>query len=144
MSHTTSRGYIGIWMPNHFRANSQGRVLEHLVIAEAALGHPLPDGAEVHHVNEIKSDNRHENLVICEDSDYHKLLHRRARAYRATGNAQSRKCVYCKAWMLPSDPELRITGTSRYPSGRSYHLTCEREALRARRAAGYIAPQRRK
>ena len=136
-----SDGYRHVWMPSHSMANRHGFVMEHVVIAVAALGHPLPDGAEIHHANEIKDDNRPSNLVICQDSAYHNFLHRRTRAYLATGNANSRKCHHCKIWMLPFDPEFRVTGTQQQPGGRSYHLTCEREASRAWRAA---ATQRRK
>jgi hypothetical protein len=49
---------------------------EHVHVAERALGKRLPKRAIVHHVNEIKHDNRPANLVICEDHLYHKLLHR--------------------------------------------------------------------
>ena len=53
---------------------------EHVAVAERALGKPLPLGAEIHHVNEDKSDNRPENLVICPNAKYHALLHMRMRA----------------------------------------------------------------
>jgi hypothetical protein len=68
----------------HTRANSQGQVLAHLVIAEHALGKPLPPSAEVHHVDGNPTNNAHSNLVICEDRLYHKLLHYRQKV-RAHG-----------------------------------------------------------
>lgn len=52
---------------------------EHRMIVEKAMGKPLPDYAIVHHLNEIKSDNRNRNLVVCPSDAYHKLLHRRAK-----------------------------------------------------------------
>ena len=51
--------------------------LEHIHIAEKALGKPLPKGAIVHHVNERKWDNRNKNLVVCPSQEYHLMLHRR-------------------------------------------------------------------
>lgn len=52
---------------------------EHIRVAEAALGKKLPEGAEVHHLNKNKADNRPTNLVVCPDHAYHMLLHKRAR-----------------------------------------------------------------
>lgn len=76
------RGYVKLYLPDHPRANSVGYVYEHIVIAERALGHPLPDGAVVHHFDENKSNNGNGNLVICQDEAYHHLLHARQRAVR--------------------------------------------------------------
>lgn len=59
----------------------KGRLrLEHIVLAEKALGRPLPKGAKVHHMNEVPWDNHtYFNLVICPDQAYHMLLHKRMR-----------------------------------------------------------------
>lgn len=56
-------------------------IAEHVHLAEKALGKKLPKGAEVHHMNNIPWDNHTPfNLVVCQDSEYHKLLHKRAKA----------------------------------------------------------------
>lgn len=90
-------GYVAVYMPSHHRARRSGYVAQHILVAERALGKPLPAGAVVHHVNEIKSDNRNANLVICHDNAYHKLLHFRARIKSAGGDPNTdRICSTCK------------------------------------------------
>ena len=78
-------------------ANPNGK-REHVVVAERALGRPLPASAVVHHVNEVPGDNRPENLIICPDEAYHNLLHKRMRALAACGNANFLKCKVCKQY----------------------------------------------
>lgn len=73
-------------MPEHPRADSEGYVFEHILFAEKAFGGPLPHGTEVHHFNEIKSDNSPGNLVLCHDRAYHFLLHKRMRRLRRFGD----------------------------------------------------------
>lgn len=74
------------------------RKFDHVRIAESALGKPLPAGTVVHHANEIKTDNRNENLVICPNRAYHNLLHARTDAFNATGDANAVRCKYCKQY----------------------------------------------
>lgn len=76
------RGYVRVWNPDHPRAD-KCYVHEHVLVAEAALGKHLPEGAQVHHVNEDRSDNRNRNLVVCQDQSYHQLLHARMRSRAA-------------------------------------------------------------
>lgn len=122
-----SGGYIRMLAHGHPRANVNGCVLEHILVAEAAIGHQLPPDAQVHHVNGVRSDNRPSNLVICENAGYHQLLHYRQRAYRATGNASLLQCYICRQW--GSD------GFKKYHNHGYAHLSCLREYERKRRAA---------
>jgi len=66
----------------HLRADSWGYVDEHILIAEKALGKPLPPKARVHHVDCNERNNEKRNLVICENHSYHQLLHLRTEALR--------------------------------------------------------------
>ena len=97
-----SDGYILTLDPDHARAN-RGYVFAHILVAEAALGKPLPEGAVVHHVNEDPADNRPANLVICENHAYHMLLHQRARALRICGHVNWLRCIFCKRYDDPTN-----------------------------------------
>lgn len=108
----TSQGYVHQIIKGHPRASAKGYVSEHVSVAEAVLGHPLPLGAVVHHVNENKADNRKANLVICESHSYHALLHRRADALRACGHADWRKCRICHVYDDPANLYMSKTGNS--------------------------------
>lgn len=55
-------------------------VYEHRVLAEKALGKPLPKGAVVHHTKAPGDNHGPFKLVICPDQEYHLHLHARARA----------------------------------------------------------------
>lgn len=96
-----SGDYCKLKMHGHPRADRDGNVLEHIVVAELALGKPMPQGAHVHHVDGNGHNNANANLVICQDAAYHKLLHTRARVVRAGGNPNIEKvCSTCKRLVL--------------------------------------------
>lgn len=101
---------------------------EHELVVYRAMGRPLPKGAEIHHVNEDKWDNRPENLVVCQDHAYHKLLHLRRDALRASGNPNYRRCWICKTW-----DDLANMMTRKHAG--SIHRLCQTERGRRRRAA---------
>ena len=102
---TTTTGYVCILNRNHPRASSNGYVREHILIAEKALGKPLPVNAVVHH-------HTPEQLVICENQAYHLLLHQRTKALKACGHADWIKCGYCKQY----DDPTKLVGR--------YHRSC--------------------
>lgn len=91
----------------HLEALGQHRLAilagQHVAIAEAALGKPLPRGAEVHHVDENPANNAPGNLVICPSAAYHKLLHQRQRAFDACGHYDWRRCTFCKTYDKPEN-----------------------------------------
>lgn len=96
-----ARGYVFVYAPDHPKSTKGGYVPEHIVIAEAALGKFLPDGSEVHHIDEDKTHNINSNLAICQDRGYHMLVHQRTDALEACGNANYRKCFLCSAYDNP-------------------------------------------
>ena len=129
------------------------RTYEHVLVAERALGRPLPKGAVVHHIDGNGHNNSPNNLVICPSQEYHGLLHIRQRAMDVCGNPNWLKCTRCLKYDDPNN--LKIVGKAK----RVYHLACELsyankryrenpEAVlayqRKRREAGYIVPSRRK
>lgn len=98
---TTIRGRKLIFMPEHYRADTRGYVLQSILKAEKAIGKPLPKGAIVHHALGDKTDDS--CLVICPDEAYHHLLHQRLRAYKACGNSNWRSCCYCHEYDSPEN-----------------------------------------
>lgn len=101
----------------------------HVLVAEAALGKPLPKGAQVHHVDDDRANNAPNNLVVCPDQKYHRLLHRRTAAINAGYPANYIICRHCHEY---DDPDVMKTEGSRSMS----HPTCRSQYRRALYAEG--------
>lgn len=71
-----SQGYIDIYNPTHPFADSKSCVPEHRLIMENYLGRFLDPQEVVHHINEIRTDNRIENLkLFANDKEHSKIAH---------------------------------------------------------------------
>lgn len=118
-------GYVSILLPNHQRADKKGYVREHILIVEKALGKPLPLGSMPHHIDGNPANNKNSNLVACQDMAYHKLLHRRTRAFLASGHASWMKCEYCHRYDDPKNLSISKTRETR-----ACHKTCRNDDRR--------------
>lgn len=115
--------YISIYTPDHPHANGK-YVLEHRLVVERILGHYLPVGSVVHHIDGNGKNNAPSNLVVCEDEKYHQLLHRRQEALNNCGNADYLRCRYCKQYDDPKNLLIYKNGVNhrqcRIEQGRRY------------------------
>ena len=111
-------GYVRVYMPGHPKEHGSF-VKEHTIIAERAVGHPLPATVHVHHFDFDESNNANSNLVICQDSAYHMILHARQRIKAAGGNPDTQlMCLSCKA-VKDDDGFCRHTDGRLYRRNRS-------------------------
>lgn len=69
-------GYIFQYCPNHPFASKNGYVLQHRLIMEKYIKRFLLPIEIVHHINEIRDDNRIENLQLLANLGEHNNIHK--------------------------------------------------------------------
>lgn len=68
------KGYVRVLKPDHPK-NIRGYTYEHRLVMEEYLGRYLEPWETVHHINEIKIDNRLDNLFLCSHKE-HSAIHK--------------------------------------------------------------------
>lgn len=120
-------GGIGFVLGGYVRINigRNKRALEHREVIKRVIGKEIPRGAIPHHVDYNKSNNKNNNLVLCNDRAYHNLIHRRTDALRLCGHADWLKCCYCKEY--DSEENLYVQNKGSRIAAR--HIKCHREYM---------------
>jgi hypothetical protein len=71
-----SNGYVLIRVGiAHHLADVRGYAYEHRIIAEQKIGRKLKRGEIPHHINEVKTDNRPENIEVLPSRAHHAAKH---------------------------------------------------------------------
>ena len=88
----TSHGYEITWN------GTNKRQYFHRKKAEQILGKTIDSKHRIHHIDGDTLNNQNNNLVICENQSYHRLLHKRTKSFYATGNPNLSYCAKCNKW----------------------------------------------
>lgn len=85
------KGYIRMLKPDHPKS-IHGYVYEHRMVMEDFLCRQLNSWETIHHINEIKIDNRLSNLYLCSYRE-HSAIHREGKTISLTQKAALRKKI---------------------------------------------------
>ena len=83
------KGYVRVLVENHPHSH-KGYVYAHRLVMEAHEGRYLDPTEVVHHINEVKTDNRLQNLYLC-TSEEHVQIHNRGKRPSLERRANIRK-----------------------------------------------------
>lgn len=101
------RGYFLIFMPGHPHREKHGYIYESRMIAEKTIGKILPLSAIFHHIDCAKGQINSNGIIVCQNRAYHRLLHKRINAYKASGHANWLKCPYCRKHDDPQNMRMK-------------------------------------
>ena len=71
-----NNGYIRVYMPGHINSDVNGLIYEHQLMAEKKMGRPLNEEEVVHHIDENKTNNSLNNLLVFASNADHAAFHR--------------------------------------------------------------------
>lgn len=75
------QGYIEIYLPEHPNSNKYGYILEHRFIVEIKIGRYLTKEEVVHHIDEDKTNNDIDNLMLFKNQKEHSSFHIKLKKY---------------------------------------------------------------
>ncbi|HEY1668527.1 MAG TPA: HNH endonuclease [Trebonia sp.] len=83
--------YIMIWEPDHPKAFQGGWILEHRWVVEQQIGRYLEKSEQVDHINQVKNDNRPENLRVLDPRAHQLVTAANAKVNRAAERAELKR-----------------------------------------------------
>ena len=78
----------------HKRANEDGYVYKHILVAEELLGRELADEECVHHIDRDKKNNSPDNLMIFKSNSDHTSFHHGVPCIKINGVYQREDNIY--------------------------------------------------
>ena len=102
------KGYKYIYAPEHPNSHKQGYIAEHRLIMSNQIGRALKPKEVVHHLNEITTDNRIENLALCKNSGEHIKMYHPEVLERARQSNIGKKQITTKlkSFIVTEDPAV--------------------------------------
>lgn len=86
----TNAGYVSLCVLDHPNKASDGYIFEHRLIMEQKVNRFLEEGEVVHHLNEVKHDNRIDNLKLMSVKDHTILHHKGVKRPKKTRSLMSK------------------------------------------------------
>lgn len=103
-----NNGYIEIYIPQHPNARANGTMLEHRLVAEEKLGRYLKPEETVHHLDENRTNNNPDNLIVFRTTADHTRFHKIGIMEEMDDGtyicpvqeSEIKKCKYCGSYYI--------------------------------------------